>query len=70
MLPTLAMLLANGQEWFRDLQPWVDFNFAQGQLFDGSMTGEQWAQLGVTGADLAGRPAGRRPAMLMRSEVK
>ena len=38
-----------GQEWFRDLQPWVDFNFAQTALFNGSLTGEQWANLGVTG---------------------
>ena len=45
VLPTLAGLLAASQEWFRDLQPWVDFNFAQGALFDGDMTGEQWANL-------------------------
>ena len=32
-------LLAASQDWFRDLQPWVDFNFAQGALFDGSLTG-------------------------------
>ena len=22
------------QEWFRDLQPWIDFNYAQGMLFE------------------------------------
>ena len=34
------------QEWFRDLQPWVDFNFAQSALFDGALTTEQWAPAG------------------------
>ena len=29
VLPTLFALLANSQEWFSDLQPWVDFNFAR-----------------------------------------
>ncbi len=29
VLPTLSALLADSQAWFRDLQPWVDFNFAQ-----------------------------------------
>ena len=47
VLPTLLVLLATCQEWFRDLQPWVDFNFAQGALFDGDLTGDQWAQLAV-----------------------
>ena len=58
------------QDWFQDLQPWVDFNYAQGSLFDGVMTGADWAQLAVTGAGLAGRPAGGRPRLVLRSEVK
>ena len=57
-----SALLAANQEWFHDLQPWVDSNFAQNALFHGALTGEQWAQLGVTIADLAGRPAAGRPA--------
>ena len=46
VLPTLSVLLAGTQDWFRDLQPWVDFNFAQGALFNGSLTassGPTWA---------------------------
>jgi ABC-2 type transport system permease protein len=36
---------------FRDLQPWVDVQFAQSTLFtfEGSLTGGQWAHLAVTG---------------------
>jgi len=70
VLPTLSMLLANGQQWFRDLQPWIDFNFAQGQLFNGSMSGEQWAHLGVAGTIWLVAPLAAGLAMLMRSEVK
>ena len=36
VLPTLLGLLAASQEWFRDLQAWVDFKFAQTPLFDGA----------------------------------
>ena len=38
VLPTLSGLLAASQDWFRDLQPWVDFNFAQSALFNGTLT--------------------------------
>ena len=59
------------QAWFRDLQPWVDFNFAQGELFDGGMTGEHWAHLGVDRRRLARPAAGRRPGAgdAVRGEV-
>ena len=30
-----AAVLAASQEWFRDLQPWIDFNYTQGLLFEG-----------------------------------
>ena len=70
VLPPLAMLLAASQQWFKDLQPWVDFNWAQGALYNGSLTGEQWAQLGVTTALWLVIPLGIGLAMLMRSEVK
>ena len=70
MLPTLAMLLASSQEWFRDLQPWVDFNFAQGALFNGDLTGEQWANLAVSGVIWLVAPLAVGLALVMRSEVK
>ena len=51
LLPTIFGLLAAGVTWFRDLQPWVDVQFAQGALFSfgGPLTGEQWANIAVTG---------------------
>jgi hypothetical protein len=70
VLSTLTMLLALSQEWFRELQPWVDFNFAQGALFDGNLTSEQWAQLGTAGAAWLVVPLVVGLMMVMRSEVK
>jgi ABC-type transport system involved in multi-copper enzyme maturation permease subunit len=29
VFPTLALLLATSQGWFRDLEPWLDFDYAQ-----------------------------------------
>ncbi|KGN34092.1 ABC transporter permease [Knoellia sinensis KCTC 19936] len=69
-LAPLAMLLASSQKWFRDLQPWVDFNFAQGALFEGGLTGTQWAQLGVTGLFWLAIPLAIGLLLVRRSEVK
>ena len=70
LLPTLFALLAASQQWFRDLQPWVDFNYAQGALFNGELTGEQWANLGVAGAVWLVLPLAVGLSLVMRSEVK
>ena len=70
VLPTLSMLLAQSQEWFEKLQPWVDFNYAQSRLFDTGMTSENWAQLGVSSIIWLVAPLAIGLALLMRSEVK
>ena len=70
MLPTLSMLLAQSQDWFEKLQPWVDFNFSQSRLFDTGMTSEHWAQLGVSSVIWLVLPLAVGLALLMRSEVK
>jgi len=70
VLPTAAGLLAANQGWFRDLQPWVDFNYAQSALFNGSVTAEQWAQVGVTSLVWLVVPLAVGVRMVLRSEVK
>ncbi|HEX6876599.1 MAG TPA: ABC transporter permease, partial [Nocardioidaceae bacterium] len=70
LLPTLAGLLAAKQGWFRDLQPWVDFNFSQTRLFDGGPSGDQWAQLATSGAIWLVLPLTIGLVLTMRSEVK
>lgn len=70
VLTTLSMLLASTQQWFADIQGWVDFNFAQGALFEGEMSGEAWGQLAVSGSFWLVIPLTVGLALVMRSEVK
>jgi ABC-2 type transport system permease protein len=70
LLPTVAGFLAASEDWFRDLQPWVDLNYAQATLFNGSLTGEQWANLAVTATAWLVLPAAVGLRLVMRSEVK
>ena len=61
VLPTIFMVLAASQEWFKDLQPWVDFNYAQSALFNGGADRRAVGQPRRHRRDLAGHPAGCRP---------
>ncbi len=72
VLPTIFGLLAETQQWFRDLQPWVDVQFAQSGLFvfDQALTGEQWAHIGVTEVVWLFVPLATGLAFVMRAEVK
>ena len=69
-LTALTEVLAATQDWFSNLQPWVDFNYAQGALFNGSLNAEQWANLAVTGVVWLVVPLTFGLWSLMRSEVK
>lgn len=70
VLPNIPALLASSQDWFRDLQPWVDLNYAQGFLFVATLTGEQWANLAVTAMTWLVLPAVLGLRLVMKSEVK
>ena len=70
VLPPLSFLLATNQEWFAKAQSWVDFNFAQGYLFEGEMSGEHWAQLGVTSLVWIALPMAFGLWRVLRAEVK
>jgi ABC-type transport system involved in multi-copper enzyme maturation permease subunit len=70
LLPTIAGILATSQDWFRDLQPWVDLNYAQSHLFTGTLTGEQWANLAVTASVWLVLPGIVGLRLVLRSEVK
>ena len=61
VLPTLSMVLGNFQQWWEDIRPWLDFNWAQGELYDGHLTGDRVGAARDLRPDLAGRPPGRRP---------
>jgi ABC-2 type transport system permease protein len=70
VLPTITTVLAETQDWFADKQGWIDFNYAQGALFEGSVSGEQWAQLGLTGLVWLVIPLTIGLWSVLRSEVK
>ena len=72
VLPGLAELLAANQKWFADARGWIDVNYAQGQLFmfDGALTGEQWAYIGVTALVWLVLPLLVGLRLLLRSEIK
>ena len=63
-------VLAVSQDWFEKLRPWVDVNYAQGVLFNGSPTGQEWAHIGVTGLVWLVIPLTIGVRYVMRSEVK
>jgi ABC-2 type transport system permease protein len=68
--PTLLNFLAFSQDWFRDLQPWVDPNYSRDALFQGGFDAGQWAQLGATSAVWLVLPLAVGVVTLLRSEVK
>ena len=70
VLTSAFHFLADSQDWFRRLQPWIDVNFAQGVLFDGSPTGAEWAHIAVTGVTWLVLPLAIGLRLIMRSEVK
>lgn len=70
VLPALFMVLSNAQAWFEDVWPWIDFNYAQGALFEGSPSAAEWAHLGVTGLFWLVIPMAIGLRLTLRSEVK
>lgn len=70
LLPTLSIILANSQAWFRHLQPWIDFQYAGGTLIDGTVTSEQWAHLATSATLWLAIPLAVGLGLVMRAEVK
>lgn len=70
VLPTLSMVLAANQSWFERAQPWVDFSYDQGKLYDGGFSGQDWAQLALTGTVWLLIPLAFGLWRVMRAEVK
>lgn len=71
VMPGVLELLGLVREWFLDLQPWIDWNYTQVQLFEGATdTAEEWAMLASTTALWIGLPLVVGLVTLRRSEVK
>lgn len=70
VLPPVTLLLAQLNGWWEDKQPWLDFNYAIGPLFDGEVSRTEWAQLGVTTSLWVLLPLLVGLLLVRRSEVK
>ena len=72
LVPILFGLLGDSQAWFRELQPWVDLQFAQTGLFlfDGTLTAEQWSHIGATGLVWLAAPLLVGLRLVTKAEVK
>ncbi len=71
VMPGILVLLAQVRSWFEDLQPWIDWNYTQVELFEGATnTGKEWAMLGSTTMIWILIPLVVGLLSLRRSEVK
>ena len=72
VLPIAFTIVVNLISWMRDVAPWIDLGTAQMPLFGsgGDLTGEQWAQLGVTSLIWIVLPFVAGWFRVMRAEVK
>jgi hypothetical protein len=70
VIPPLLGFLAMTQDWFRDVQPWVDLDYQLTALLRGSFDSEQWSQLAATSGLWLLLPLVVGLWTLVRSEVK
>jgi ABC-type transport system involved in multi-copper enzyme maturation permease subunit len=71
VLPTVFSILFNTVPALEDSAPWIDFGTAQGPLSEvGNLTGEEWAQLGVTATIWVIIPFVAGLWRVLRAEVK
>ena len=73
ILPIAVGILGSLSSGFADVAPWIEFNTAQTPLFTGDYTptGEEWAQIAVSGTIWLVDPAGpgHRAAAAHRVQV-
>ena len=70
VLPVALEPLAAYQHWFGDHRGWLDFNFASSALYDGGLSGTEWAQIAVSGFVWLVLPLAIGLRLVLRSEVK
>jgi ABC-2 type transport system permease protein len=70
VFPGLFAIGASLMDWFKNLQPWIDFNTDQGGLIDGTIQGKDWAHLVVAGLIWLVLPLAIGVWRIRRAEVK
>lgn len=67
---SLFGVLALNFETFDRIRPWIDFEFAQGPLYDLSVSGSEWGHLITAGGLWLGVPLVLGVLRILRAEVK
>jgi len=70
VLPGIFGTLAAFQQWFADLQPWVDVNYNVNFLYQDVMTSEVWQHLAVSSLIWVFVPLAIGLRLVIRAEVK
>jgi hypothetical protein len=70
ILPGLFELGAALISWFKDIRPWIDFNFAQTPLTEYDVSGKEWGQLLTSGLIWLVLPLLIGMWRVLRAEVK
>lgn len=70
ILPGITSAAAAIFDWFKDLQPWVDFAYTQTPLTEGDLGGVQWPEFIVSGLLWFVLPLVLGIWRLLRAEVK
>jgi ABC-type transport system involved in multi-copper enzyme maturation permease subunit len=69
ILPGLFQL-GTLMDWFKDIQPWIDFANAQNPIIEADVSGKQWAQLATSGFIWLVLPLVVGVWRVLRAEVK
>ena len=70
VLPIPFAIGAALMSWFDSLRPWIDFNFAQAPLLDGTISGDEWGHLLTSGLLWLALPLAVGLWRINRTEVK
>ncbi|MDV3221025.1 ABC transporter permease [Intrasporangium sp.] len=70
VLPSAWSILGDLVSWLQEAASWLDMNRTMQPLFEGSLTGEQWAQLGASVGLWVALPLAAGLWLLRRAEVK
>ncbi len=70
VLSNLFFLLSSTQEWFADIERWINFQYNQTYLFDQDLVAKDWAYLAVSGVLWLVLPVAIGTWRAMRAEVK
>jgi hypothetical protein len=70
ILPTVWSILFGLVGWLADIAPWVDLGTATAPIFEGELTGRDWAHIAVASLIWVVLPLALGLWRLTRSEVK